>query len=214
MIFKRENIDIYYRVNGSGKTLLLLHGNGEDHHTFDVLVEKLKHRYTCYQIDSRCHGKSSCSVDISFDLMAEDIKAFCDDMHFDQVDVIGFSDGGIIGLKLAIKYPQLIENLYTLGANYNPKGIEKKMMKQLKIWYKKEKSPLIRLMIKEPHLSIKQLNIIRAHTTIIAGEFDVIKRGHTQRLHQYTKNSQLIILPGQTHESYINNSAILDGYIK
>lgn len=214
MIFKREGIHIYYRVNGSGKPLLLLHGNGEDHHTFDVLVEKLQTRYTCYQIDSRCHGLSSKNLEISYDLMCDDILAFCDDMHFNQVDVIGFSDGGIIGLKLAIKYPQLIKNLYILGANFHPKGIEKKMMRQLKIWYKKEKNPLIKLMINEPNIPIKQLKKIRSMTTICAGEYDVIKLSHTKKLHHYIKDSQLIILPGHTHESYILDNDLLDNYIK
>lgn len=214
MIFKRNDIELYYRVIGSGKPLLLLHGNGEDHHTFDVLVEQLKHRYTCYQIDSRCHGKSSHHLDISFDLMRDDILAFCQALNLNDIDVIGFSDGGIIGLKLAIKQPQLIHNLYILGANFHPKGIEKKMYKQLKLWYKKEKSPIIKLMINEPHISVKQLKKIKANTFIFAGEFDVIKRRHTHKLHRYIEQSQCYIIKGHTHESYVMNSDLLNSYIK
>lgn len=51
--------ELFYEVTGQGRTMILVHGNGEDHHIFDQLVEVLKEYYTCYCIDSRGHGESS-----------------------------------------------------------------------------------------------------------------------------------------------------------
>lgn len=51
-----NNININYEIYGEGKPIILLHGNSETHHIFDVLVEKLKENYKVYAIDSRCHG--------------------------------------------------------------------------------------------------------------------------------------------------------------
>ena len=51
-----NGIELFYEISGQGRPLILVHGNGEDHHIFDALVAKLKNHYTCYCIDSRGHG--------------------------------------------------------------------------------------------------------------------------------------------------------------
>ena len=53
-----NNTRLYYEIIGKGDPLILLHGNGEDHHIFDSAVTILKDYFTCYCIDSRGHGQS------------------------------------------------------------------------------------------------------------------------------------------------------------
>jgi len=209
-----NNINLYYKVIGTGEPLIFVHGNGENHHIYDQLAEKLKQRYTCYLIDSRAHGLSDTSDHLSYNVMTKDIFEFCKVLQLNNIHLIGFSDGGIVGLKLAIKHPKLIKNLYVLGANYHIKGIKQDVYKSMKKLYKKEKSPLIKLMIKEPKLSIKSLKSIEANTHIFAGSLDVIKEKHTLKLHQVIKHSTCHILNGETHESYVINSTKLLPYIK
>lgn len=71
-----NGVILYYEKQGSGPPLVLLHGNGEDGRIFDRTAEVLAPHYTVYTIDSRCHGKSSRDVPLSYDLMAADVLAF------------------------------------------------------------------------------------------------------------------------------------------
>ena len=98
-----NNVNLYYEEYGNGKPLILLHGNQESRDIFDKLIDKLKDNYKVYAIDSRCHGKSEDPVDISYDLMCDDIIDFIKKLHIDKPILYGFSDGGIIGLLVAIK---------------------------------------------------------------------------------------------------------------
>ncbi len=213
MNLRVNEVDLYYEIIGTGKPFIMVHGNGEDHHTFDELADILKIRYQVYLIDSRMHGKSQKNVDISFDLMAHDIINFCEKLDLKDVRFLGFSDGGIIGLKIAIEKPKLISDMILCGANYHPKGVDRNVIKHLRDAYKINKSPLIKLMLSEPKFKIKDLKKISTKTMILAGEHDVIIKKHTMKLHQFIKNSTCHILPEENHESYVMHSIKLLTYI-
>ena len=89
-----NGIELFYEISGQGRPLILVHGNGEDHHIFDALVAKLKNHYTCYCIDSRGHGLSSSVAVYSYQSMAEDIIEFIKSLKLSEVAYYGFSDGG------------------------------------------------------------------------------------------------------------------------
>ncbi|MFV0329106.1 MAG: alpha/beta fold hydrolase [Dysgonomonas sp.] len=95
-----NNIILNYIKEGAGKPVILLHGNGEDHHIFDKLIVKLKQNFTIYAIDSRNHGESQMTDDYSYETMAEDIYQFIQKLSLKDVSVIGFSDGAIISILL------------------------------------------------------------------------------------------------------------------
>ena len=90
-----NGVILYYEKQGSGPPLVLLHGNGEDGRIFDRTAEVLAPHYTVYTIDSRCHGKSSRNVPLSYDLMAADVLAFSKALKLEKPVICGFSDGGI-----------------------------------------------------------------------------------------------------------------------
>ena len=79
-----NNVKLYYEECGSGKPIILLHGNQESHEIFDKLIDKLKDNYKVYAIDSRCHGKSENPIDISYDLMCDDIIDFIKKLHIGE----------------------------------------------------------------------------------------------------------------------------------
>ena len=102
-----NGVILYYEKQGSGPPLVLLHGNGEDGRIFDRTAEVLAPYYTVYTIDSRCHGRSSRDVLLSYDLMAADVLAFSKALKLEKPVICGFSDGGIVALLAAIRAPEL-----------------------------------------------------------------------------------------------------------
>ena len=201
-----NDIDIYYEVYGEGKPIILLHGNSETHEIFDRLIERLENNYKVYAIDSRCHGKSEKTEEISYDLMAVDMIEFIKKLKIDKPIVYGFSDGGIIGLLVAIKQPKLLSKLIISGANLNPNGMSKSMLIISKIGYFITRNKLFKMMIKEPNISRKDLEKIEIPTYVLAGEKDVIMEEHTRLIAENIKNSKLEIIPKENHSSYVVHS--------
>ena len=119
-----NGVILYYEKQGSGPPLVLLHGNGEDGRIFDRTAEVLAPHYTVYTIDSRCHGKSSRNVPLSYDLMAADVLAFSKALKLEKPVICGFSDGGIVALLAAIRAPELPGVLIACGANTTPAGLK------------------------------------------------------------------------------------------
>lgn len=209
-----NNININYEVCGEGKPIILLHGNSETHHIFDVLVEKLKENYKVYAIDSRCHGDSDNPQDISYDLMTRDVIEFIKKLKIEKPILYGFSDGGIIGILIAIGERELLSKLIISGANIYPSGMKKSMLYLSKIIYFFTRNKLFKMMIKEPNIKIEDLRKIKTPTVVLAGEKDVILSEHTKLIADNINGRTLEIIPNENHGSYIINSNKLYDIIK
>lgn len=206
MKIKVNNVDINYEIYGNGKPIILLHGNSENYKIFDKLIEKLKSQYKVYAIDSRCHGESENTEEISYELMAADTVEFIKILKIEKPILFGFSDGGIIGLLIAIKEPTLLSKLIISGANLNPNGMKKSMLIFSKMVYFLTKNKLFRMMIEEPDIKADDLKEIKIPTHILAGQKDVIKEEHTRLIADNISNSTLEIILGENHGSYIIHS--------
>lgn len=212
MNIKVNGINLFYEVTGKGRPVVLLHGNGETHKIFDVLVARLAAEYSCYAIDSRCHGKSD-KGELTYVNMAADTAAFIDALHLDKPLIIGFSDGGIIALLLAINYGTKIGKIIALGPNATPDGLQPKFIKFLKIIYAVSRSKKIEMLLKEPNITSSQLKKIKTPTVIIGGERDIIRAEHLRYIAENVPQSQLEIIAGESHESYVIHSPKLYGII-
>lgn len=212
-----NNINLYYETYGEGQPIILLHGNGETHEIFDKLIESLKDNYKVYAIDSRCHGKSEDLIEISYKLMRDDIIEFIKKLNIEKPILYGFSDGGIIGILIAIKEPDILSKLIVSGANITPNGLKTKDYLLTKLSYFFTKNKLLKIMLKEPNIKKGELNKIKIPTIILAGEKDCIKLKHTKFIADNIKNSTLEIIKKETHGSYIAHSekiyTILKKYI-
>ncbi len=206
MFVKVNEINIHYEVFGEGKPIILLHGNGECYKIFDILIEKLKDDYKVYAIDSRCHGKSDNPKEISYDLMCDDVIGFIKELNIEKPILYGFSDGGIIGLLIALKEPDLLSNLIISGANLNPKACSKLDYALGKIIYCITGSKLFRMMLKEPDIKPEELSKITIPVHVLAGEKDIILREHTELIASSIPNSTIEIIPKENHGSYIVHS--------
>lgn len=197
---------IYYEKTGEGSPVILVHGNGETHKIFDALIPSLSKRHTVYALDSRGHGLSAAVNEFHYADMADDVVSFIHGLDLVKPAFYGFSDGGIIGLIAAFRHPSLFSSLAVSGANLTPFGWRFLPWLSTKLRYIKKKNPLIRLMLKEPHITKSDLSKITIPVLVLAGSKDIIKKSETKRIASWLPNAILKILPGETHSSYVVHS--------
>ena len=120
-----NGVDIYYEVYGEGDPVLLLHGglaNGD--HWVNVIPALTDAGYQAIVMDSRGHGRSSFDeTPISYEVMASDVLGLMDHLGIDKADLVGWSDGGIIGLEIALTDPERLNKVVAYGANFDPTGV-------------------------------------------------------------------------------------------
>lgn len=194
---------IRYEKTGEGTPVILIHGNKGDLHTFDGLAETMSKDHTVYAMDSRGHGESATPKEYHYADMANDVINLINALDIEKPYLVGFSDGGIIAILVAIKASSLLSGIVCCGANLTPAGIHHKDLRDMKKDYKKTNDPKTLLMITEPDISTAQLKTISVPAMIIAGEYDCIKEKETRKIAENIKNSKLEILPGENHFSYI-----------
>jgi pimeloyl-ACP methyl ester carboxylesterase len=111
----------YYETYGRGSPILLIHGNGESIGEFKGQIGEFARRHLVIAMDSRGQGKSELGATaLSYEGMAEDVNALLEHLERNHVKVLGQSDGGIIGLLLAIHHPDKVGMLAVMGANLQP----------------------------------------------------------------------------------------------
>lgn len=197
---------IYYEKTGEGSPVILAHGNGESCKIFDALIPELSKTHTVYAIDSRGHGLSAAVSEYHYEDMAEDTAAFVQALDLIKPAFYGFSDGGIVGLIAASKYPSMFSAIAVSGANLTPFGWKFFAKLPVRLSYLRKKRPLDRLMLKEPHLTKADLSRITVPVLVLAGANDIIKKSETKRIAAYIPDSTLKILPGESHASYVIHS--------
>ena len=205
MIAKVNGVELYYEKTGSGRPLLLLHGNGEDHTIFYEALKLLRKEYTCYALDTRGHGRSTRVKTLHYDDMAADVLAFLEALDLREVFCFGFSDGGITAL-LAASRTDRITTLAAAGANLTPAGVVLRLRLAFRAAYAFTRDDKLALMLHEPQISPEMLGRIRARTLVLAGSRDLIREQETRRIAAAIPGAKLCILSGEDHGSYIVHS--------
>jgi len=204
-----NNITLNYIKEGKGKPVILLHGNGENLHIFDKLFDKLKIDFTVYALDSRNHGLSSRTNDFGYEVMADDLYQFIKVLNIDKPSVVGFSDGAIISLLLAIEQPDIFSKMILLGVNLKPEDFKEENYNYLLEEYNKTKDPFLRLMLEEPHIELESLQQIPVPTLVVAAENDLFKDDLFVKIVNNMPDATLKIMHGHEHDSYVINQDIL-----
>ena len=122
-----NDIQMYYATYGdpNNPALILLHGGLGNADYFVNQIPAFSEQYYVITPDSRGHGRSTMSdQQIGYALMASDVLALMDYLNVDAASLVGWSDGGIIGLDIAINHPERLIKLVAYGANYNPSGVK------------------------------------------------------------------------------------------
>lgn len=207
---------MYCEVYGEGQPLLIIHGNSGSINNFTYQIPYFSKKYKVIIADSRAQGKSTDSKDsLSYEMMADDYAALLDAMKIDSAYVIGWSDGGINGLLMAIRHPEKVKKLAVTGANIVPDttAVPQSLLdllspsfiqlrnKQNKSAQEKNAYKLFRLLFEEPHIPLSDLHKIACPTLVIGGDHDVIKEEHTLLIYKNISKAYLWILPGSGHST-------------
>lgn len=117
-----NGVRLWYGAFGTGQPVLLLEGGEDPADDWSLLVPVLvRHGYRAIVIDTRCQGRSSCSPQaLGYHLFAEDVIGVMNYLGIRRAAIVGFSDGGIIGLDLAMHHPGRITRVLAYGANSDP----------------------------------------------------------------------------------------------
>src|ERR1700704_6452089 len=206
--FKKINdINLYYEIYGTGKPLIFLHGNGGSIRSSRAKIEYFKKYFKVIAIDSRGHGKSidTTSKQLTYVQMANDIKVLLDSLNIDSAFVSGQSDGGILGLLLAINFPGKIAKLATFGANMFPgkkavfDEIDNLVLDTLKATKNFNTKRLYSLLAYQPDITEKDLQKIKCPVLIMSGDRDVIRLEHSIKIFNNIPNANFFVMPGATH---------------
>ncbi|KAF2082633.1 alpha/beta fold hydrolase [Flavobacterium sharifuzzamanii] len=208
---------IYYEEYGKGEPLLLIHGNSGSIETMGNQIDYFKNKYRVIAADSRGHGKSELKTDsLTFVQMTKDTEALVNHLKLDSISIIGWSDGGIVGLQMGISGKSKIKKIVAMGANLRPdstaiyswavKGLqnERKLFStKIKEKDTSENWNLLKqisgLLADQPNIVAKDLSKIKAKVLVVAGDRDVIRNEHTVEIFENIPKAQLCIMPGETH---------------
>ena len=205
-----NGVRLHYAVSGEGRPIVLVHGNGEDHHLFDTMTPQLvRAGYRVYAPDSRGHGANEPVTEYHYADMAEDIFGFIRALGLERPAYYGHSDGGIIGLMLESAHPGTLSALAASGANLSPQGLVPGFLAECAETLREKPDPLITLMFTEPHIPPEALQRIACPALITAGENDLILRSETLLIASQLPRARLVIVPGADHGSYIEGSEIM-----
>lgn len=231
-----NDIKVYYEIYGEGEPVLLVHGNGGSISNFENQIPELAKHFRVIAVDSRAQGKSSDSdKEISYALMASDMSELIDKLQLERVNVVGWSDGGNVGLEMALAYPEKVKKLITFGANYSwqdfyaePDTVEmdpnapllektrpfvQQFMKDYAEIPQERLDKLSALMEKFPNLTKEQLGQIEAPVLVVAGDHDLIKAEHTLSLFQSLPHARLLIVPGASHMVVVEQPELVNNEI-
>lgn len=210
-----------YGIASKGIPVVLLHGGFGNSAYFGHLIPFLaRHGYRVIAVDSRGQGRSTRSSEpYSYHLMAKDVVALLDQLHIRKADIVGWSDGGCIGMDLAIRSPHRINRVFSFGADATTAGLKEgydknptfaAYLQRVEVEYKNISSTpgkwnefsaaMLQMWNNEPNFTTEQLRSIRVPFTVADGQYDEgIKPEHNRYLAETIPGSNIVILPNVSH---------------
>jgi pimeloyl-ACP methyl ester carboxylesterase len=215
-----NGIRLYYAVFGTGEPVILLHGGLANADYWGNQVPALAERYQVIVVDSRGHGRSTRDAQpFGYDLMAADVVALMDHLKLPKAAIVGWSDGGIIGLAIAMRHPERLTRLFAFGANTTVAGLKEGIDKDPtfnayiamagKDYERLSPTPgeyqafldqIGAMWASQPNWTSEQLATIKTPTVIADGEHDeAIRPEHNEEMARQVPGAKLLILPGVSH---------------
>ncbi len=202
---------MYYAVRGSGPTLVLLHGGGDSgEHSFERQIDLFARTHRIIAPDQVSQGHTpDVAGPLHYTSMMQDTATLLQRLRLHDVDVMGFSDGGILALMLAARHPTLVRRLVISGANIAPEGLTEEERAGLRSVQtpvpKTLDQKLAQLWLTSPtpaELSPALLATIDKPVLVISGDRDAIRLEHTLEIYRALPHAELCILPGTDHETF------------
>lgn len=227
-----NGIQMYYAIYGSGDPILLIHGGLGHADVWANQVIALMKSHRVIVADSRGHGRSTRNEQpYGYDLMASDYVALLDYLKIEKTALVGWSDGGIIGLDIAMKHPDRLTKLFAHAANVTVDGVDPNVMnspafnayieRMGKDYARLSKTPdqynafveqISKMWASEPAWTKEQLGKITVPTAVVLGDHDeAITRKHTDYMASVIPGAKLIILKDVSHFAILQDP---EGYTK
>lgn len=223
-----RNHQVYnYEWDNDGEAVVLLHGGLSKTSSWDYLmVPPLEDEFHVFAYDRTGHGFTGDQPgSLHFEFQCQEAIAYLEDVVKEPAHLIGYSDGGIIALMVAIKRPELVKSIVAIGANYHysaplkdflearvseedqaeynlispdaPHTLLEKTIRMNEIWKT------------EPDISLSEIASIQCPVLVMAGDDDVIAHDHTISLYEALPLGQLAIIPGTSHGLVKEKPALL-----
>ena len=228
-------VNTWYDEEGSGEPLVLLHGGLCTNETWAAQIPVFAERFHVLAPERRAHGHTAdVEGPLTYAAMADDTIGFLDKVVGGPAHLVGWSDGGIVGLLVAIARPDLVRKLVAIGANYDttgvvpeaeemfgnmtPDGDDTAMFRSMYEMHSPdgpEHWPVVfgkfgEMLQREPHIPVGDLARISAPTLVIAGDDDIVSIEHSDALYRAIPNSELAVVPGASHAVVIEKPDLLN----
>ena len=220
-----NGIKIWYAVFGKGKPVILLHGGLGNSNYWGNQVPELAKHYQVIVMDSRGHGRSTRNDQpYGYDLMASDVIGLLDYLKIGKVAVVGWSDGAILGLDIALHHPERLSKLFAFAANSDPNGVadisksdvfnayiaraEKEYgeLSATPTGYSAFLDQISKMWATQPNWTADDLKKITVPTWIVDADHDeAIKRENTEFMAANIPNAGLLLEPEVSHFSFLQD---------
>ena len=229
----------FYRREGEGTPVWLLHGGLEDGRDWEWLFNALITNWTVTLPDRRGHGRTpDVEGEFTYRLITDDVIAAIEAMETEPVTIVGFSDGAIIALELAGRRADLVRSVVAISGNMTADGLDEVFLPRLanpepdaprlapiRDAYG-EVSPdgighwsmiytkMCACGLAGPGLTTADLASIAAPTLLICGDDDAVTLEHAVEMFRALSSGQLAVLPGTTHVLGHEKPDLLQGLVK
>jgi pimeloyl-ACP methyl ester carboxylesterase len=220
-----NGIKVWYATFGRGEPVLLLHGGLANANYWGHQVRALQRHYRVIVMESRGHGRSGRNQEpYGYDLMASDVVALLDHLEIKKAAIVGWSDGAIIGLDIAMKHPERVSKLFAFAANSDPSGVadiasndvfnayiarageEYKRLSPTPAAYQSFVAEITKMWESQPKWTASDLAAIKVPTWIVDGDRDeAIKRDNTAFMAANIPGAGLLIQPQVSHFSFLQD---------
>jgi pimeloyl-ACP methyl ester carboxylesterase len=216
-------LKMYYEVHGQGAPLVLLHGGlCTIDSCFGKVIPLLARTRKVIALEQQAHGHTN-DLDrpLDFDQMAKDTIALLQQLKIEKADFLGYSVGGAVGLRVAIRQPALVRRLIVLAAGHSNDGWDPAALKGMALLtpdaipalfrdaYAKtapepKRWPVLVEKIKQLAVTAKpiptdQVRGIRVPVLVMVGDHDIIRPEYAVQLYHLLPQAQLAVLPGSDH---------------
>jgi pimeloyl-ACP methyl ester carboxylesterase len=214
----------WYDEQGAGEPLVLLHGGLSTNETWARQMSDFAARFRVIAPERRGHGHTpDLDGPLSYEVMAADTIGFLDAVVGGPAHLVGWSDGGIVGLLVAMARPDLVRKLVAMSANFDTSGgapgategltsmtADSDDLAVFRTSYEAASpdgpghwpvvvAKFLEMVSTQPNITVEQLGRIGAPTLVLAGDDDIISLEHTSALFRAIPNSELAIVPGTSH---------------